>query len=540
MHLISGAGNASLIGGPTGEILEGGQGQVTFTGGAGFDTFISPTSNNILIETHNADMSLFGNKLVIGTILGTNGGAYATSGPETEAALAQRLTASPLPNFTTPNLGDPYAAGAIVEDVTNLFATANLNGGLGNNTLVVGSKDGVVYVGGTPIAVTPWTETVNLDNKGNTADKFVEHYLINATGQTRAVFNVVQSNSGQGSNELIVDGTDRADNFTLNAAGSGAARVGTILFGDPADVHHDTITYRGVQRLTVNTFGGNDNLLSNDTAALTVVNFGSGDDNAVVGTVPLKPDPGNRTLEFPDGVPVADTDNMTNGNSDPRFILGGLGNSRFEVDHNRGMLYLHGGAGDSRFLLKTFLVLREDSTNSQRITNLATVFGGTGSNRYGYLMNAPVKIIGGPGTNTLVVHDETGTVTTGTLVARSIGRVQKVGQGADGKGVFKPALGPNGRQIQDVYYSLEGFGLGTGIDPNTVPFFGVEMSGVQNLDVRLPQGNNHFTVATTPAALKGLLAPMNVAVEGGAGNDTFNVQEARARRSPCRAAAVTT
>ena len=34
-----------------------------------------------------------------------------------------------------------------------------------------------------------------------------------------------------------------------------------------------------------------------------------------IGTVPLIPDTGNRTLEFPDGVPVADTENMTNGNT---------------------------------------------------------------------------------------------------------------------------------------------------------------------------------------------------------------------------------
>ena len=38
-----------------------------------------------------------------------------------------------------------------------------------------------------------------------------------------------------------------------------------------------------------------------------------GDDEVIIGTVPLIPDTGNRTLEFPNGVPIADTDNMTNG-----------------------------------------------------------------------------------------------------------------------------------------------------------------------------------------------------------------------------------
>ena len=71
---------------------------------------------------------------------------------------------------------------------------------------------------------------------------------------------------------------------------------------------------------------------------MTIIDLGGGDDEIVVGTVPLIPDPGNRTLEFPDGVPVADTENMTNGNSAPLFVLGDGKNDRFEVNHNRAKL----------------------------------------------------------------------------------------------------------------------------------------------------------------------------------------------------------
>ena len=136
---------------------------------------------------------------------------------------------------------------------------------------------------------------------------------------------------------------------------------------------------------------------------MTIINLGGGDDEIVVGTVPLVPDPGNRTLEFPDGVPVADTENMTNGNSAPLFVLGEGNNDRFEVNHNRAKLFLHGGSGNDRFLLKTFLVLRENPEDNQEITNLTTLFGGTGTNRYDYLQNAPVFINGGPGLDTIVV-----------------------------------------------------------------------------------------------------------------------------------------
>ncbi|HEY3484076.1 MAG TPA: hypothetical protein VGK49_01775, partial [Ilumatobacteraceae bacterium] len=123
----------------------------------------------------------------------------------------------------------------------------------------------------------------------------------------------------------------------------------------------------------------------------------------VIGTVPLIPDPGNRTLEFPDGVPVVDTANMTNGNSAPLFVLGEGNNDRFEVNHNRGKLFLHGGSGNDRFLLRTFLVMRENPEDNQEVTNLATLFGGAGTNRYDYLQNAPVFINGGPGIDTIVV-----------------------------------------------------------------------------------------------------------------------------------------
>ena len=61
--------SATLIGGPFNETLEGGSGADTFVGGGALDVFIDPTSNNTLIETHNSDMSLFGNKFVWGQIL---------------------------------------------------------------------------------------------------------------------------------------------------------------------------------------------------------------------------------------------------------------------------------------------------------------------------------------------------------------------------------------------------------------------------------------------------------------------------------------
>ena len=100
---------------------------------------------------------------------------------------------------------------------------------------------------------------------------------------------------------------------------------------------------------------------------------------------------------------MADVDNLTNGASNELYIYGQGENDRFEVNYNLAPLYLHGGSGDDRFLLKTFLVLRDNPADDQEVTNLANLFGGTGSNRYSYLENGPVTINGGPGIDTLVI-----------------------------------------------------------------------------------------------------------------------------------------
>ncbi len=163
------------------------------------------------------------------------------------------------------------------------------------------------------------------------------------------------------------------------------------------------LSFQGAERFELYTLGGNDSILSNDTAVTSVIDMGAGDDSLVVGTVPLIPDPGNRTLEYPNGVPVADTAHMTNGNTAPLYVLGGTQNDYFEVNHNVGMLYLAGDEGDDTFLVNTFLVLKQNPDKPDLVTNLTTLFGGQGSNRYQYLENAPVVINGGSGYDTLII-----------------------------------------------------------------------------------------------------------------------------------------
>ena len=94
---------------------------------------------------------------------------------------------------------------------------------------------------------------------------------------------------------------------------------------------------------------------------------------------------------------------MTNGNTAPLYVLGNVGNDYFEVDHNVGLLYLAGDAGDDTFLINTFLELKQNPNDPNEITNLTTLFGGTGSNRYEYVQDAPVVINGGSGYDTIII-----------------------------------------------------------------------------------------------------------------------------------------
>ena len=111
--------------------------------------------------------------------------------------------------------------------------------------------------------------------------------MITINPGNHARIEIIDSGGGSGVDELVVFGTSQGDNLHLNAAGSGGFRVGII---DSASVATTHLTYRQIERVSIYTLGGNDQVLSDDTAVTTVIDLGGGDDHLVVGTVPLIPD----------------------------------------------------------------------------------------------------------------------------------------------------------------------------------------------------------------------------------------------------------
>ncbi|MDB4439238.1 hypothetical protein N9155_00395, partial [bacterium] len=227
----------------------------------------------------------------------------------------------------------------------------------------------------------------------------------------------------------------------------------------------DTVLYRDVERMTIRTMDGDDSLLSDDTATTVVIEMGRGDDTMSVGSVPQIPDEGNKNLEYPDGVPVADTDNMTNGNSFEMFAFGAGGDDQFEVNHNIAALYLGGGDGDDTFIINTFIALKKNPDRPDDITNLTNLFGGRGSNRYEYVQNAPVFINGGYGTDTMVI---------------------------------------NGTPIDDQFVITEFYVAGAG----RIVYF----AGIERLEVNSAGGKDDIYVLSSPAE-------MEITVRGGSNDD---------------------
>ncbi|MCH5373142.1 MAG: hypothetical protein JJ992_04150, partial [Planctomycetes bacterium] len=214
---------------------------------------------------------------------------------------------------------------------------------------------------------------------------------------------------------------------------------------------------------------GSDSVTFDDNTIPTLVDLGTGADSVVIGNVPTIPDPNNRTLEFPNGVPVADTDNMTSGVSAATVIYGGDGNDNFEVNHNAAKLYLHGGDQDDTFIINTFIVLRENPDDPHDVTNLTTIFGSSGDNRYSYLQNAPVFINGGEGVDTTVI---------------------------------------NGSPINDTFVVTEDFVAGGG----RITYF----TGIERLEINGGAGNDEIYVLSTSTDFETI-------VTGGSGDDVIHL-----------------
>ena len=153
------------------------------TGGLGYDEFFDSSPANsgeidTLLETFDLDVGLFNDKLVAGSLLNSQGtGAF-----EVGKNAANELT----------DAGDRWAAGAIVENLKNQFEVARINGGSGNNTLVVNDLNSQIRVGNGTLSVINWRGHAILDNAANDG-LWPEYYLVTVPFDNPAIVDVRDS-----------------------------------------------------------------------------------------------------------------------------------------------------------------------------------------------------------------------------------------------------------------------------------------------------------------------------------------------------------
>ena len=127
------------------------------------------------------------------------------------------------------------------------------------------------------------------------------------------------------------------------------------------------------------------------------------------------------------------------------------------------------------------------------------------------------------------------------LTNRIVPRMIQVGEDQHGNPLYQQDVDQDGKPLEDSYLSLEGLGLAQGVGPDTVPFHGVRMQGIEALDLRLGAADDQLIVAEKEfrAIVNGLpktlteakvaadktLGPLRLSVASGDGNDTITLKQ---------------
>ena len=129
--------------------------------------------------------------------------------------------------------------------------------------------------------------------------------------------------------------------------------------------HAELVTYSNTVNggLAVNTLAGDDVVALDDNSTTTVINGGDGDDSFFVGqmygtrVVPA----GLRAVLLP-----TTRGRLTNGVSYNTTINAGAGNDTFSILRNVAALQLNGDDGDDTFVIRTFLLASDSSSDAVR------------------------------------------------------------------------------------------------------------------------------------------------------------------------------
>ena len=308
-----------------------------------------------------------------------------------------------------------------------------------------------------------------------------DSYNVGLTGIGSSEIDVIDdSGSDTGIDVLQILGTDDGDYFLLRANQSSASKRLGMVAAIEVDEDRNPRVGGGIERvnydgdinggLIIQGRDGDDNFVLDDNLAATTINGDAGNDSFQVGQVfasprdETNPNNGLAPRDFFDTTAIT-RGYLSNGVSKSTTLTGGFGDDKFTVYRNLAEIYLFGNEDDDSFLIRAFVKVNPDDPDAPH-TN---VNGGQGADFIAFTVNAPVRVDGGDGFDTL------------TIVGTEFGDDFVVtDSGVFGAGLF------------------------------------VTFAGIEKLTVDALEGNDRFFIQSTSE---------KVAVEiiGGLGSDTFNV-----------------
>ncbi|MHC4427545.1 MAG: beta strand repeat-containing protein, partial [Planctomycetota bacterium] len=302
-------------------------------------------------------------------------------------------------------------------------------------------------------------------------------YEVGLSGLGSSVINVDdQSGSDLGVDLLDVFGTNDTDFILLRANKELAKAVVAAIEVDenrePVDDGViERVNYDGnIARLTIFGRGGDDTFVLDDNLAQTVIFGDAGDDTFQIGQVfasardGTNPDNGLDPIDFFETTQIT-RGFLSNGISENATLFGGIGKDNFTVYRNLAELFLFGDEDDDTFTVRAFVQVDPNDPKAP-FTNIN---GGQGADFIAFTVNAPVRIDGGDGLDTLTVI---GTEFGDDFVVTD--------QGVFGAGLF------------------------------------VTYTGIEKVVVDALEGNDRFFIQSTSEGVA-------LEIVGGVGSDTFNV-----------------
>ena len=311
-----------------------------------------------------------------------------------------------------------------------------------------------------------------------------DSYEIGLAGNGVALINVFDQSGGvldDGVDSLVVFGTNEADFFLLRANrlarnGEGQAMVAAVEVDDNREPVEngaiERVNYDGDINGRFVIFGrdGDDTFVLDDNLSPTVIFGDAGDDSFQIGQIFASARDGLNNNNGLDPIDFFETTQTTrgflsNGISQNTTLFGGFGSDNFTVFHNKAELFLFGDEDDDNFQVRAFVRVNPNDPNAP-FTNIN---GGQGADFISFTLNAPVRIEGGDGFDTVTV--------VGTEFGDDFVITDK---GVFGSGLF------------------------------------VTYDGVEKVVVDALEGNDRFFIASTSEKVV-------IQLVGGLGSDTFNV-----------------